>query len=392
MRSVGLDLGARHIAFCEVRDGEVVKKMAFRRLSDLKAVLGPDAAPARVAFEACREGWHVHDKLKAWGHEPLMVDTTRVRRLGIGQHGRKNDAIDAEVIALAVEQGRLPLAHVLSPARRALRAKLSVRGELVDMRKRQVTIIRGLARAAGTPLPSSATSTFRRHVNDANLDKPTLELVAPLLDTLEVADKHIAALDAELAQMVADDPLVTICTSAPGVGVIVAATYISVLDEAKRFRNADAVASYFGLAPSEATTGGTQKRRLGGITKQGNRHARTMLVQAAWSIMRTNGDDPLRRWASQVATRRGKKIAAIALARRLAMMLWAMCRDGTFYDSAALASKSAKGFQRNAQQSELVEQAMETIAAKLERRTARYLKMPAPKKPSKKNSPLEATA
>jgi hypothetical protein len=56
MRSVGLDLGARHIAFCEVREGVVVRKMSFRRLGDLKAVLGPDSEPARVAFEACREG------------------------------------------------------------------------------------------------------------------------------------------------------------------------------------------------------------------------------------------------------------------------------------------------------------------------------------------------
>lgn len=142
MRSVGLDLGARHIAFCEVEDGEIVRKGAVRRLSELKELLGPDLPRARVAFEACREGWHVHDTLREWGHEPLMLDTTRVRQLGIGQHGRKNDAIDAEVIARAVEAGRVPLAHVLSPERRALRAKLSVRGELVDMRSRQVTMIR----------------------------------------------------------------------------------------------------------------------------------------------------------------------------------------------------------------------------------------------------------
>jgi transposase len=386
MRSVGLDIGARHIAFCEVRDGTVIQKASFRRLSDLKTALGPDAKPARVAFEACREGWHIHDKLKEWGHEPLMIDTTRVRRLGIGQHGRKNDAIDAEVIALAVDDGRLPLAHVLSPARRALRAKLSVRGELVDMRARQVTLIRGLARAAGTPLPSSATTSFLGHVNEANLDQATRHLVAPLVATLAVAEEQIALLDAELAQMVADDPLVMICASAPGVGVIVAASYVSVLDDAKRFRNADAVASYYGLAPSEATTGGPLNRRLGGITKQGNTHARAMLVQAAWQIMRAASPaDPLRKWALQLATRRGKKVAAIALARRLATLLWAMCRDGTFYDPTMLAKQSAKGFRANAQQSEVIERAMLAVAKKIHRRAA-----PLKKRAAKKTS-LEAT-
>jgi transposase len=388
MRSVGLDLGARHIAFCEVRDGAVVRKMSFHRFSDLKRILGPDSEPARVAFEACREGWHVHDKLKEWGHEPLMIDTTRVRRLGIGQHGRKNDAIDAEVIALAVDQGKLPLAHVLSPERRALRAKLSVRGELVDMRARQVTLIRGLARAAGTPLPSSATTNFLAHVEKAKLDDTTRKLIAPLVATLAIAEEQIARVDAELADMVAGDTMTTLCATAPGVGIIVAASFVSVIDEAKRFRNGDAVASYLGLAPRESTTGGPLNRHLGGITKQGNTHARAMLVQAAWMIMRAAPvDDPLRKWATQVATRRGKKVAAIALARKLAGMLWAMCRDGTVYDPATVARESARGLHQSAQQRELIAEAMASVASKCARRSAPLKK----KRATPPKTSLEAT-
>lgn len=370
MRSVGLDLGARHIAFCEVEDGEIVRKGAVRRLSELKELLGPDLPRARVAFEACREGWHVHDTLREWGHEPLMLDTTRVRQLGIGQHGRKNDAIDAEVIARAVEAGRVPLAHVLSPERRALRAKLSVRGELVDMRSRQVTMIRGLVRACGTSLPSSATKNFLEKVEEAKLAKETRALIAPLVATLAIAEEQIRKLDAEIAEMVASDTQTRICASVPGVGVIVAASFVSVLDEAKRFRNADAVASYFGLAPSESTTGGPGNRRLGGITKQGNTHARAMLVQAAWQILRAaDAEDPLRKWAEQVAERRGRKVAAVALARKLTGLLWAMCRDGTVYDPALVARASATGLHDKTQQNAVVAAAMLSVARKLERRT-----------------------
>jgi hypothetical protein len=123
MRSIGLDLGVRHIAFCEVKDGKVVDRGAVRSLSQLTSRLGPGAEPANVGFEACREGWHVHDVLEQWGHWPRMLDTTRVRQIGVGQHKRKNDAIDAETIALAIESGRVPEAHVLSPERRALRAQ-----------------------------------------------------------------------------------------------------------------------------------------------------------------------------------------------------------------------------------------------------------------------------
>jgi transposase len=388
MRSVGLDLGARHIAFCEVKDGKVVRKGSVRRLSELEVMLGPETEPARVAFEACREGWYVHDKLKEWGHEPLMVDTTRVRRIGIGQHGRKNDAIDAEVIALAVDRGGLPLSHVLSPARRALRAKLSVRGELVDMRARQVTLIRGLARSAGTPIRSSATTNFLAHVAEAPLDAATRKLIAPLVATLATAEEQIASVDAELAKMVGGDSMTTICATAPGVGIIVAASYVSVIDEAKRFPNGDAVASYLGLAPSEATTGGPLNRRLGGITKQGNTHARAMLVQAAWQIMRAaDPDDPLRKWATQVASRRGKKVAAIALARKLAGLLWAMCRDGTVYDPATVARESARGLRESAQQRELIAEAMTRVAQKCARRSAPRAK----RRVSQKKTLLEAT-
>ena len=387
MRSVGLDLGARHIAFCEVSGGVVICKKSFRRLSDLKAVLGPGTERARVAFEACREAWHVHDTLKQWGHEPLIVDTTRVRRLGVGHHGRKNDAIDAEVIAIATEKGLLPLAHVLSPARRELRAKLSIRSELVDMRARQITVIRGLARAAGTPLRSSATYHFVEHFDEAELSTSLQTLVAPLIETLKVADERIATLDAELAELVANDPTIMLCSSAPGVGVIVAACFVSVLDDAGRFKNADAVGSYFGLAPSESTTGGPSNRRLGGITKQGNSHARAMLVQAAWQILRAAPeDDPLRKWALQLAARRGKKVAATALARKLAVVLWAMCREGKVYDPARIAKESAQGLRESAQQRELVVEAMENVARKLARRTAPLLK----RKQAKKKTSTEA--
>jgi hypothetical protein len=76
MRSVGLDLGARHIAYCEVREGKVVDRVAVTRLDELASRLGPGTPPACVAFEAAREAWHVHDVVKDWGHQPKVVDTT----------------------------------------------------------------------------------------------------------------------------------------------------------------------------------------------------------------------------------------------------------------------------------------------------------------------------
>ncbi len=367
MRSVGLDLGARHIAYCEVWDGVVVRRASVRRLSELEPMLGSKTASGRVAFEASREGWHVHDVLVGWGQQPVMLDTTRVRQIGVGQHGRKTDALDAEAIAVALDAGRVPVAHVLSPARRALRAQLSVRGELVEMRARQVTLLRGLARAAGVLVASSSTDGFLQKLQESAVDKTTRARMAPLVATLTVAQEQLAAIDHEIAQVAKGDPIIRLCATAPGVALIVSATFVSVIDEAKRFRNAHAVSAYLGLVPGENTTGG--KRRLGSITKHGNIHARSMLVQSAWQILRAgDADDPLRRWAVGLAKTRGKKIAAVALARRLAGVLWAMWRDGTVYDPGLQARESAKGLHTHAQSQELRAQAMARVAKKIQRR------------------------
>ena len=348
-------------------NGRVTGRGTVRRLGELEPMLGTATAPARVAFEASREAWHVHDVMVGWENEPVLLDTTRIRRIGVGQHGRKNDSIDAEAIAMAMGAGRVPVAHVLSPERRILRAKLSVRGELVEMRARQVTLLRGLARAAGVLISSSSTDSFLQKLQEAPLNEATRALLAPLVATLAVAQKQLAQVDAQIAQVAKADPIIRLCATAPGVAVIVAATFVSVIDEAKRFRNAHAVSAYLGLVPGESTTGG--KQRLGSITKHGNAHARTMLVQSAWLILRTgDSDDPLARWATDLAKTRGKKIAAVALARKLAGVLWAMWRDGTVYDPGFQARESAKGIHKDAQSQQLRAQAMARVAKKIQRR------------------------
>jgi transposase len=362
-----LDLGARHIAWCEVVDGAVARRGSVRRLDDLEPLLGAKTATARVAFEASREAWHVHDMMVGWGKEPVLLDTTRIRRIGVGQHGRKNDSIDAEAIAMAIDAGRVPVAHVLSPQRRVLRAKLSVRGELVEMRARQVTLLRGLGRAGGVLISRSSTDGFLKKLELAPIDGATRALMAPLVATLTVAQEQLATIDAQIAEVAKADPIIGLCATAPGVGVIVAATFVSVIDEAKRFRNAHAVSAYLGLVPGENTTGG--KQRLGSITKHGNTHARAMLVQSAWLIMRAgDSDDPLRRWATDLAKTRGNKIAVVALARKLAGVLWAMWRDGTVYDPGFQARESARGLHSDAQSHELRAKAMAKVAKKIQRR------------------------
>ncbi len=323
MRSVALDLGARKVAYCEVFEQRVVQRRTTTSLLALEDLLGPSQPPARVAIEACREAWAIGTTLREWGNEPVLVDTTRSRQLGIGQHGRKTDRIDAEVLALALERGTIPVAHMLSPHRQQLRLELGIRRALVESRAQYVTTARGIIRAEGGRLAPCETRTFVERARRADFADALHSRIEPLLCVLEQVQQQLVGVEVRIEQLCAEEPTIRLLTTVPGVGVIVASAFVSVLDEAGRFHNAHQVEAYLGLVPSERSSG--DRRRLGSITKQGNSYMRALLVQAAWRLLcLEKTGDPLARWARVVSERRGNRVAVIALARRLAGVLWAM--------------------------------------------------------------------
>lgn len=373
MRTVALDLGARRIDFCEIGEGGVLIRKTVRRLKDLLSVLGPNTPAARVAFEACREGWHVAKTLRSWGHTPVMVDTTRVKELGIGRHGRKNDRIDTERLAVALKEDRIPQAHILSEGSQGVRFQLSVRRLLVETRAQYVTAIREIVRAQGRRVPGCMTEDFLRKLSRLDLDEPMRLLVSPLRSSIETLDRQIAQSDQKLDQLCGQDPVVTRLMTAPGVGLMVSTTFRAVVDDARRFRRAHEVESYLGLVPGEESTGG--KRKLGSISKAGNPYLRALLVEAGWCLLRSHGDDPLAAWGRQVASRRGKRVAVVAIARRLAGILWAMWRDNACYDPERLGKATAHGLESQARQIEENAHALKRAAQKLAYRRRRVNKV-----------------
>jgi transposase len=363
MRNVALDLGARKICFCEVKDGKVIVRRTVKEVAELEDVLGPQTESANVAVEACREAWAAMTVLEGWGHCPLLVDTTRVKRLGVGEHGRKTDRIDAEVLALAVERGNLPLAHVLSPPSQALRHQLSVRGALVESRVKLVNTARGIARAMATKLPRCETRGFAQKVRDCRLSDELMKMMEPLIATIDRLDEQLAGVELALEKMALGEQTIVRLATTPGISKVTAATYVSVIDDAGRFRNAHQVESYIGLVPGESSSGG--KRRLGAITKHGNGHLRAALIEAAWCIYRRCENEPLAIWARNIAKRRPVNVAVTALARRLAGILWAMWRDRTVYDPAGVAMATAKGLRGAAQTAEFQAEAFTRAAHKV---------------------------
>lgn len=150
---------------------------------------------------------------------------------------------------------------------------------------------------------------------------------------MRAVNEQITLADKRLAELVKEDEVVKRLCTAPGVGPVTATTFVATIDNAHRFTSAKQVRCYLGLVPREHSSGERQLR--GKISKAGNKRARSLLVEAAWTIMRNQRPETrsLREWAARITARRGKRRAAVALARRLAGVLYAMWRDETEYDA-----------------------------------------------------------
>lgn len=197
-----------------------------------------------------------------------------------------------------------------------------------------ITRIQSLMRREGCRLRTGAPETFLTRVAELALPPALITVIAPLVELLGPINKQIEALDEELERIVAADEVLRHLTTVPGVGPVTATAFVATVDDVTRFRGAHHVEAYLGLVPSEWSSSEVQRR--GHITKAGNGRMRWLLVQAAWCILRRRKrleTVALRDWAEGIAGRRGRAIAAVALARRLAGILFAMWRDGTVYDA-----------------------------------------------------------
>jgi transposase len=213
---------------------------------------------------------------------------------------------------------------------------LRSRRQLVAMRTGTISVLRALLRQEGYRLPSGSA----RHVGP-RLDRlavpPVLaETVAPLQRTITQLTAEIAGIDARLATHAAADPVVQRLQTVPGVGPVVALTFRATLDTVTRFTAAGQVSAFLGLVPREDSS--AERRHRGHITKAGSGELRSLLVQAAWAAWRSPGSGGLRAWALQLAARRGRRIAVVALARRLSRILFAVWRDATDFDAQRVAA------------------------------------------------------
>lgn len=332
MDTIGLDLHKRESQLCIGHaDGTVTERRIVTSRERFSAVLG-GRPRARILLEASTESEWVARHLESLGHEVIVADPNYAPMYATRSRRVKTDRRDARTLMEAARQGNYRRAHRLSAPRRHLRAELAVREAVVRTRTRYVALAKALVRRDGLRVPSSAAERVGVHLQALAVPEPLAAELAPLLTLLPSLNETIAAADRRLSALETSDPLVALLMTAPGIGAVTASALVASIDDITRFHSAHQCEAYLGLVPGERSSG--EQRRVGPITKAGNRRTRWLLVEAAWRILRSKDPESaaLRAWTLTIAARRGKRIAVVALARRLAGILYAMWRDGAPYN------------------------------------------------------------
>lgn len=329
-----------HMRYSQIRiiddTGAVVREQRIVTCRERLVTAFEGLGPMRILLEAGTESEWVAQALEMAGHTVIVADPNYAPMYGEVRRRVKTDRRDVAALAEANRRGWYRAAHRTSAEQRATRQVLRARRQLVQMRSGAVALIRTLVKQDGYRLSSCSAERAAARVRQLRLPRPLAATVLPLVRIIETATTEIGTLDAQLRARAAADPIVQRLQTVPGVGVVVALTFRAHIDDVARFRAAGQVSAAIGLVPREDSS--AERRHRGHITKGGSRELRSLLVQAAWACWRSKQSATLRAWVEQLAARRGRRIAVVALARRLSRLLYALWRDGTMFDAKQLAA------------------------------------------------------
>jgi transposase len=313
-------------------------------LCDRRVVTSPERltqifaehGPMRILLETGTESEWVAQALEAAGHDVVVADPNYAPMYGERTRRVKTDRRDVAALAEANRYGWYRATHRVSAAQREMRQILRSRRLLVQQRAGTVSLIRSLLRQSGYRLPSGSVETIPARLARLPLPPALADTVAPLSRHAAALTAEIRTIEARVRARVASDAIVTRLQTVPGVGLIVATTFRAGIDTVARFRHAGQVSATLGLVPREDSS--AERHHRGHITKAGSRELRALCIQAAWACWRGAGGAPLRPWVDRLAVRRGRRVAVVALARRLSRIMYAVWRDGVSFDGTKFAA------------------------------------------------------
>lgn len=328
---VGLDVSVKLTAVCIVDgDGRVVREAVLHtEPSSLAAFLrGTGLRFERVGLEAGPLSSWLHDGLAAAGL-PVVCVEARHMQAALSAMRNKTDRNDARGIAQMMRTGWYRRVHVKSREARELRLLLVNRHALLAKRRDIENAIRGTLKVFGLKVGAVSRLRFEERVALLLADRSELlELVEPMLAVRRVLLEQYHVLHRKLLGAVRKDDVCRRLMTVPGVGPVVAAVYRTGVDDPRRFAKSHSVGAHFGLTPRKYASG--EVDRTGRISKCGDGLVRTGLYEAANILLtRVKGWCTLKAWGLRLAKRAGMQKAKVAVARKLAVILHRMWKDGS---------------------------------------------------------------
>jgi transposase len=320
MRVIGMDI---HRAFAQVailEDGEIKQQLRVdlihHRVVEFAKTLSLED---EVVIEATGNSAAVERLIRPHVKRVAIANPRLVRAIAYARV--KTDKIDASILAKLHASGFLPEIWVADDdtlrRRRQIAERMSVLEQSVRIKGRIQAILHTnlIPRYNGHLFGKAG----RKWLDGLPLPKEERAILARLVDELERVTAQLAGLDKVLAQQALTDPRALRLMTIPGVGSVVSSTVLASIGDISRFPTPEKLSSYLGLTP-KIRQSGNRPARHGRISKQGNTAARKMLVEAAWSAKTASG--PLRAFFVRVHKKRGAQAAAVATARKLAVMIW----------------------------------------------------------------------
>ena len=322
---VGIDLGKTvfHVHGVDAAGRTVIERRFTRKaLHNWLARL----EPCLIGMETCSGAHHLGRWLRQQGHEVRLMNPRYVKPY---VKTNKNDARDAEAICEAVTRPQMRFVQIKSVAQQEVQMMHRVRSRIVAERTALASQVRGFLREFGITV-GEGIRVLRRLLPQIledgcnELSSSGRSLLWQLREELVLLDERVEIMDGRLRLQAQDDERCRRLQSMPGIGPLTATALVSAIGDIRNFSSGRHLAAWLGLVPKQHSTGG--RPRLLGISKRGDRYLRTLLIHGARSAMRgaLQRDDRCSRWVMALEKRRGRNVAIVALANKMARAVWAM--------------------------------------------------------------------
>lgn len=338
--TVGVDLAKSHFELA-VGDGQGA---IVRRLRLSRARLGAFFAnlpPALVVMEACGSAHYWARTVQALGHEVRLLPAQYARAY---VRGNKTDAADAAALLEAVRCADIRPVPVKSLEQQIVQQLHRQRTQYLRTRTGRMNQLRGMLREFGVAIPQGMTRGLQAiraalESPQSGLPQALHAVVLELLEEIESLRQRMQRIERSLNTLSGQDPIVQRLQSIPGVGLLTATALRAGVGDVQRFASGRHLSSWLGLTAREHSSG--ERRRLGRLSKRGDTYLRTLLVHGARAVLVAaqraarsgRPADGLRRWALQTRARCGYNKATVALANKLARIIWASWRYERDYQS-----------------------------------------------------------